>query len=578
MIEVSDAWKETNKKSFLPESFVEITLSVMDVDAAGSVSCTNEITFSKSNKVINQRDYETYKWISLEHNLWVLGDGHLAATNFTVNPPPGFVSENDEEATLSVTLTNTPVEIPGFTITWSSEYGTYATSFTLDVKKDGITVGTVTITDNTSNISEVNLPASDYDSIVLTIHEWSLPEQRRRVDSIMFGQEVVFGKNEILEYSHEQSGDPLGAELTKSVIGFSIDNSDGKWNILNQDGMMRYLCERQPVSVRYGLSVNDAVEWVDIGSFYLSEWKAQSDGIAMNFVAQDVIGLLLNALYSRTMRDASVYYSTIDIYDSKGNVTGTLAHETKFKIYGALDENGYYYTDVGYVKPEGIAIDSNLYIDVQKAIWSAASVGLTYATYLKQCPAYPTVDSEYVGEFVQKCLFSHGYTMWFDQKKKYLHLSSPVNTLSDYVIPLELSYVHPEVELTRSLESLTITAYNVESGNSQTQRFVNSGVKNGDHISVDCPYQEPAFNWGSDAATSLLWGKYQKWWGYREKVSGEFRADPRLELFDVVTVETKHGSVSPVMITYLKYTYNGSFRANYEGKTCGNLNVATVEE
>lgn len=580
MIAVSDAWKETHQKILLPETFVEITLDVVDVDATGTITCNNEAMFSKSAKIINNQDYTiNYGCTFLEHNLWVLDGSYQNPMNFTNNySAPGYVSDNDEDVTLTIALTNTPTEIPGFTIIWSKEYGTYATEFTLLVKNGDIDVKTITVTDNTSNVSKVELPVSDYDTVVLSIQGWSAPEQRRRVESILFGQKLVFTKNEILDYSHEQTGDPLGAVLTKNAIEFSIDNSNGLWNILNPNGMMRFLCERQPVRVRYGLTVNGAVEWINVGAFYLSEWRAQSDGIAMNFAARDVIGLLLNAQYSRTKRKAYVYFAEIDVYDSDGNVVGKLTKDEEFEIIGALKDNGYYATTVGYIKPTGIGINTTLHTDMRDAIWSATDVPLMYATYFKTAHTQATINSEYVGEFVQKCLFSHGYTMWFDQQANRLYLSSPKTTLSDYTISLEQSYIHPEVELSKPLQFLSITAYYEESGESKTQLFEDPNVKNGDYITIDCPYNQPVFNWGSSQPTSLVWSKYKKWWGYRERVSGEFRADPRLELFDVVTVETKYGRISPVMLTYLKYTYNGSFRANFEGKCCGEFDVVSAEE
>jgi hypothetical protein len=51
----------------------------------------------------------------------------------------------------------------------------------------------------------------------------------------------------------------------------------------------------------------------------------------------------------------------------------------------------------------------------------------------------------------------------------------------------------------------------------------------------------------------------------RKIVTGEFRADPRLDLYDIVSVESKYGSIDWVVITDIKYTYSGSFRASYTG-------------
>jgi hypothetical protein len=52
----------------------------------------------------------------------------------------------------------------------------------------------------------------------------------------------------------------------------------------------------------------------------------------------------------------------------------------------------------------------------------------------------------------------------------------------------------------------------------------------------------------------------------RKTVTGEFRADPRIDLYDVVSVESKYGTLTPVVVTNITYTYNGSFRGSYTGR------------
>jgi hypothetical protein len=51
----------------------------------------------------------------------------------------------------------------------------------------------------------------------------------------------------------------------------------------------------------------------------------------------------------------------------------------------------------------------------------------------------------------------------------------------------------------------------------------------------------------------------------RKTLSGEFRADPRLDALDKVTVENKYATNS-VFITSVKYSYGGAFRGEYEGR------------
>jgi hypothetical protein len=126
--------------------------------------------------------------------------------------------------------------------------------------------------------------------------------------------------------------------------------------------------------------------------------------------------------------------------------------------------------------------------------------------------------------------------------------------LSDYVIGqlsdgVNNSYSHPEFELTKELKGVSVnsglgTATNSVTGNIQT-------VDN--PLIVDATTANAVAEWCRDCLKN------------RKIVSGEFRADPRLDALDTVTVVSKYGS-NPVQITNVKYTYNGAFKGTYKGR------------
>lgn len=593
MIGVSDAWKNAHTQMILPESFVEITMGVVDETITGEVSCENEATFSNSSAVINNDEYDTStKYAFLEHNLWSLDGSRTVLTDSDSYNPPAYVSSDDASGGLAITLpavSSNP--IPGFVITWSAEFENYASEFTVEVKSGETVVGTVTVTDNTSYVSAVELPVSDYDSVTITVAEWSHPDQRNRIDSVVFGQQIVFTKDDIISYSHEQSGSPLGTELSKNAIEFEVDNSDGRWNPLNPSGMSKYLYERQKVTVRYGLDTINGVEWITGGTFYLSEWKAPSNGISATFIARDVFEFMLNATYSRpyvegvTVSEGRVYISKEDaVYITSDNhLVTTLPSGTAVKIYekSVWYPEGFgddpedpgvmvYRIDQGWLWADYVSITSNtsLFNDLSAAMWislpedvvrwvsdDVTGVGVSAPTAI--------VDAN-IAEFVQQCAASYGVTVW-QGADGVLNITKPNSYLQDYVIGANVSYLHPEVELAKPLRRVNMVQHYMFSSDTKTIPY-DVGT-DGEDITVDCAYL-----WYYDNRTDKLAERYIDWWKHREVVSGEFRADPRLELFDLVQVETKYGMISPVMITYIKYSYNGSFRGVFEGK------VVTAEE
>lgn len=585
MIAVSDAWKNAHTQMMLPESFVEITMGVFDETVTGKVTGTNEADFSNSSAVINNENYDTStKYAFLEHNLWSLDGSRVVMTDINSYNPPAYVSKDDTYGSFSISLTETSTnQIPGLIIKWSDEFDSYATKFTVGHKANGH-IYNKSVIDNNSNVSVIDLPISNYYSVNITVDEWSHPDQRIRIDSILFGHQIVFTKDAIISYSHEQSGSPLGTELSKNAIEFEVDNSDGRWNPLNPSGMSQYLYERQKVKVRYGLDTVSGVEWIPGGTFYLSEWKAPSNGISATFTARDVFEFMLNDTYSRpyidgvTVSDGRVYLSKDDaVYtNSDTHLVTVLPSGTSVKVYeksvwypegtGDNPEDPgvmVYRIDQGWLWADYVQITSttDLFVDMSSALSACvpSDVIMIAGDEITIGVSAPTAIREMnTSEFVQQCVASYGITAWQNAEGMLL-LMSPNTTLSEYVIPANTSYAHPEVELAKPLRRVNMVQHYLFSSDTKTIPYeVNSS---GEDITVDCAYL-----WYYDNRTDNLAAKYINWWKHREVVSGEFRADPRLELFDVVQVETKYGVLSPVMITYIKYTYNGSFRGTYEGK------------
>jgi hypothetical protein len=104
--------------------------------------------------------------------------------------------------------------------------------------------------------------------------------------------------------THSSARDPISGQLSQESISFSLDNSDRTWDSVNPQGIYKYIYERQPVTVRYGMDVDGKTEWVSGGMFFLSEWSVPANSIEASFQARDAFLYL-----SRTSIDDSVFKS-----------------------------------------------------------------------------------------------------------------------------------------------------------------------------------------------------------------------------------------------------------------------------
>lgn len=127
------------------------------------------------------------------------------------------------------------------------------------------------------------------------------------------------------------------------------------------------------------------------------------------------------------------------------------------------------------------------------------------------------------------------------------------NALSGYSIQKGWAYSYPEYDLQKQLKSVQVTYANEEK---RELAIANSGETQ--------TLQNELITTQSDAYILAHWvGALLK---NRQKISGEFRADPRLEVFDKVGIESKYGTNEAVIITTIKYNYTGSFKGSYTGR------------
>lgn len=129
-----------------------------------------------------------------------------------------------------------------------------------------------------------------------------------------------------------------------------------------------------------------------------------------------------------------------------------------------------------------------------------------------------------------------------------------------YTIPLMLSYSYPEIALSKPLKKVAV-AYG-ENSTYELPVAVSGEVQtvNNDFITTAAQAEQVALLVRDTLET-------------RKTVKGEFRADPRFDLFDIVSVETKYGTIVGVALTNIKYTFNGAFRCTYEGRVLNGTGV-----
>lgn len=400
--------------------------------------------------------------------------------------------------------------IPGITVTWSTTYNEWATKFRLTAfhNEQVIFVGNIEENKEGGPISVLSGDIRGYNKIVVEIYEWSSPLHRARIESIFLGIDKIYTKKDIMSYSATAFVDPMSAELPNSEINFEIVNLEGEYNPDNPHGVERYLMERQQVTSKYGYEITDPNTGLEN-----MEWIPGGVYYLSEWTTPQ------NGITATfTARDSIELMS--DIYT--GRTQGTFmeiaedALDQADIIHYNLDES---LADIILPQPNEIQFDNLSIAEVLQYIANASC-----------------------------CAF-------YQNRNGYINIKPfSLTKTTDYEINRFNSYKNSEISLSKQLKAVDIN---------KGQFNLLVGLR-GETQPVDNPFipdeQAPAVaKWVMDYLIN------------RRNLSGDYRADPRLEPLDLVTNENQFAR-SLVLVTEVKYTYNGAFRGSYQGKGVNKLN------
>lgn len=513
MVEVSDRWKEKFNETLVPESFVEITCGITEpgINKKATIVTSSAAPFSTFHNIALSDNASISRYSTGEPNLTVL-DG---SCGIVPSSPPygttGFLSaEIFDDSNHPVIRLELPSEnkssIPGVSICWSTAFNEYATDFSVSAYLGAKKLKTVTVNGNKSIRSDVEVELSGFDAVELEVLKWCLPDRRVRVEQVKIGRYLVFDKTKILSYSHSSARDPISGQLSQESISFSLDNSDRTWDSVNPQGIYKYIYERQPVTVRYGMDVDGKTEWVSGGMFFLSEWSVPANSIEASFQARDAFLYLSSTKY--TGRKYGTLYEMC--YDALELLE---ADEITFNISDELKD---YSTD--------ITSDESTYhnSDILQLAANAAGMAL-----------YQTRDG------VIKINRVYG-----------ADTSNPVLD-----IPVLNNYSWPEITFAQNMLNVVTTAGGV------TYAYPESPSGKGVSQTLSNVLLTKDILAKSRNALTESYGVLSN----RRKASLTYRASPTIDALDMVKIHHQFNYDAVLLATNVKYTFNGCFKGTVEG-------------
>lgn len=509
---VSQAWKDAQRQTLVPESFIEIGFSVTDPEAAADAQASDNghDVISNAQEIVDDVENDPVRYGFLELNMWALDGTCEVLPNAAPYGRNGFVgsqlcNENCEfpslpTITISFSKTYTSV-LPGLTITWGTAYNEWASRFRVTVY-NGSTVVSQNVAENDSVTTVWARNITTFSKIVVEVLAWSLPFRRARIDKLRLGVEKTYYKRDIMSFQHTMRVNPLSAELPKSEIKFTVKNLNGEYDPYNPSGVEQYMMERQQLSVRYGYKLGNEIEWISGGVFYLNGWDMPQNGIKAGFTARDLLEYL-NGKYT-------------------GAATGSL----------------------GDIARRALALAGLPLMADGSSRWVVSTVLNSI-----QAPSGVDLSKNTLAEVVQYAANAGCCVMYPDREGRLIvgPLAAAAAEL-DYPIDKKVSYANAELTMEKPLRTVNIN-------DGQYVLTVSS-------VGEDEPVTNPLIS-STQAPKVAQW--VASFLTKRNVLSGSWRADPRLDALDRVENENQFGE-RVALVTEISYSYNGAFRGSYKAK------------
>lgn len=399
------------------------------------------------------------------------------------------------------------------TITFDTIGGEYATDYDVSAYGDsGNLITTVSVTGNGNVIDEPLGQLLNYKRLVITVRKWSVGNRRARIVEVDFGIVKVYTGDSLIKMGLVEELDLDSSTIPTAEFNFEVDNTDRIFNILNPTGFYKYLQQRQRIYGELGVELDSGnVEYVPLGSYYLSEWVSNEGSMTASFTAQTALNLMSSYQYEQL--------------NGNNQTIAQLAAQI-FSICGIVD----------------YSIDASLALLMTNSM--AKKMNCKNALQMLAIAACCNV-------FVDR----HGVI-----KLEPVTLAG----VSIDSITAENTYSEPQITLERVIKQVDVS-YWTDLEKAAGVYSVSSGVTDGDTLSVE---GNTFINDATRARAVGMWILQQN--TYRAKTTANWRGNPAQELADIVDIENSYGSNQTAIITKTNLTYEGYLRVQSEARGVAN--------
>lgn len=592
MLTASDQYKaEIVKQDDVRRLYGKVDFRQVDVDAKSDCTPTASSTESISSpeNAIDGIEGVNKNYASFETDRWKL-DG-----SFSLLPNSSFASMGWWSSTLlcdattriftpNITFTCTFTldhSSVGITILWDVTNGEYAEEFdVVFYNSSDVVIETLTITGNTEALFINETAVNNYRKIIITVKKWSVGSRRARIEEILFGVLKIFSysNEKLMSFNVQEELDTIASKYIPNKLDFNINNQDKAYDILNPSGIYQYLQTSQEINAYIGVLIDNTIEYVSVGKFYLESWETNQNSLEAKFTATDLLASMnLKTYYKGLKQSITLYDLAEDILTDYGlsanqynldsllngiTVTNFLPICTYLEALQHVAICGQcvlYQSRDGKITIKRL-VDTNIGIDIDKDNMLEPTPKITLDPVLKQVDVEVTTLTVAVAttDIAKSTVYINGtQNLWvlYDDPA-----DSGSATVSSGTINSATYYTNGAyLNITATGDTTITITGNVITMSKSIQTTLGTATE-GEVKTVKSQLID-------STALAIDIGTYIKaQLELRKKLSVKWRTNPIFELGDVTDIETQFNTYEGVRITSQSYEYMGSLKGNVEVK------------
>ncbi|MEG1009315.1 MAG: hypothetical protein RSF67_05845, partial [Clostridia bacterium] len=160
----------------------------------------------------------------------------------------------------------------------------------------------------------------DVTTLIYTIFEINKPNESLRLLDMIGATVETYESDEIisiniLEETMPETLDVALGSITANQLNLSLLNTDGKFSSNNKKSAIHDLLKsNREIIVWFGIEVDKVIEWVQMGKYWSSPWRASLTDLVVTTIANDRLAMLTDIVTLPTILNISMYDFLVQLF------------------------------------------------------------------------------------------------------------------------------------------------------------------------------------------------------------------------------------------------------------------------